>query len=284
MTSSCSSADDKVKTKDLATEVDWDKVIQISPHLKNLKYGANKYILLLSFFSPIHLIGIGLLVSLFLPTIIIGILSVVFVIYPLIRQILRYYDFLPTPYSKDIIRTSFTARCDGDFVVCLIGIRPNEANSFTKSFFKVGTAFRSMLAELESDSTSGYMGGDIYVGTNERKSTTLVVQYWRDYESLHKWTHTKAGVHMKTMLDYMKHGRFEGVNGVWHETYKVKDGEYEATYINMPPIGLALATRAVYEAKTNNGLERIQRRNKERKAQSETDVSETIIQESSAWY
>ena len=52
--------------------------------------------------------------------------------------------------------------------------------------------------------------------------------------------------------------------GVWHETYKVKDGEYETIYINMLPIGLALATLAIYQAKTNNGLERVQRQNKEK--------------------
>ena len=75
------------------------------------------------------------------------------------------------------------------------------------------------------------------------------------------------GIHVKTMLEYMKNDRVEGVHGIWHETYKVRDGEYETIYANMPPIGLALATQAVHEAKTNNGPERMERRKKEKEVQ-----------------
>ncbi|CAF3726859.1 unnamed protein product [Rotaria socialis] len=274
MASSYPFESNNMMTTDDNSENNWTRVIRIPAHLKSLKYGANKYVLLLSFFSPYHLIGIGLLASLFLPTIVITVLSVICVIYPLTKQILRYYNFLQTPYSTDIIRSTYTARCDGDFVVCLIGIRPNGANPFTKSFIEAGNAFRDMLAELESNPTLGYMGGDIYVGANDRKSTTLVVQYWRDYESLERWTHTKMGVHIKTMLAYMKNDRVNGINGVWHETYKVKDGQYEAIYLNMPPMGLALATQAVHEIKTNNASERIQRRIKEKQAQSMLNTPE----------
>jgi hypothetical protein len=63
------------------------------------------------------LVGAGILVSLLLSTIIAYALLVVFVIYPLIKQILRYFNYLPTPCSKDIIRTQYTARCDGDICV-----------------------------------------------------------------------------------------------------------------------------------------------------------------------
>ncbi|UJR19369.1 hypothetical protein I4U23_022498 [Adineta vaga] len=210
--------------------------------------------------------SIGLLLSLLLPTIIIGILSLVFLVYPLIKQILRYYNYLPIPYAKDIIRTTYSARCEGDFVVFLIGIRPNGANPFTKSFGDIGKAFQSMIAELESDSTLGYMGGDVYVGANERKSTLMYVQYWRSYEALQQWTHTKMGIHVKIVMEYMKSDRVEGVNGIWHETYKVRDGEYEAIYGNMPPIGLGLATQIVLETKTNNGAGRMKRRENEKQA------------------
>ncbi|UJR12526.1 hypothetical protein I4U23_016701 [Adineta vaga] len=179
---------------------------------------------------PHHLIGIGLLFSLFLPTNIIGILSLVFLIYPLIKQILRYYNYLPTSYAKDII-------------LFLIGIRPNGANPFTKSFGDIGRAFRNL-----------------YVGANERKSATMYVQYWRSYEALQRWTHTKMGIHVKAVMEYMKKDRFEGENGIWHETYKVRDGEYEAIYGNMPPIGLGLVTQIFPETKTNNGPGRMKQR------------------------
>jgi hypothetical protein len=254
-----------------STENSQDRVIPIPAHLKKTKYGFNQYLVLLSYFTPYHLIGLGLLASLFLPTTIIVALSLLLVIYPLVKQIMHYYDYLPTPYSQDIIHPPYSACCDGDFVVFLIGIRPNGTNPFTKSFSEVGKAFRSMIAELESDPTSGYMGGDVYVGANKRKSTVMTVQYWRNYEALQKWTHTKMGTHVRTVLAYMKKDRVEGVNGIWHETYKVRDGEYEAIYAHMPPIGLALATQAVHETKTNNGPERMKRREKERDAQTTTN-------------
>ncbi len=40
--------------------------------------------------------------------------------------------------------------------------------------------------------------------------------------------------------------------GIWHETYLVRAGEYEAIYGNMPPFGLGKAGRLVplAEAKT----------------------------------
>jgi hypothetical protein len=254
------------------TENNSDEIIPIPSHLKNGGYGINKYLLLLSYFSPFHLIAAGLFGSLFLPKIVIGGLSLVFFIYPLIKQILRYYNYLPTPYSKEIIRTMYSARYDGDFVVFLIGIRPNGANPFTQSFSRIGKAFKSMVEELEADPTLGYMGGDMYIGANSRKSATLHVQYWRDYESLQKWTHKRMSIHVKTMLEYMKTDQFEGVNGIWHETYKVRDGEYEAVYGNMPPIGLALATQAVHETKKNNGPGRMERRKKEREAKNLMDT------------
>lgn len=267
MTSSCPFEQNGTTEKDFVTENNLNKIVPFPPHLKKSKYGFNKYLVLLSFIHPYHLIGVGLLVSLLLPTIITVVLSIAFLIYPVVRQILRYYKYLPTPNSEYIIHEQYSARCTGDFVVFLIGIRPNSAFPLTKSFADVGKAFQDMIAELEADRTLGYMGGDAYVGANDRKSTVMTVQYWRSYEALQKWTHTKMGVHVKTMLEYMKQDRIEGLNGIWHETYKIRDGEYESIYAHMPPIGLALATQAIDEPKANNGPGRMARREQEKQAQ-----------------
>ncbi|CAF1321376.1 unnamed protein product [Adineta ricciae] len=257
----------EVMNETSSNDIVQDKSIPIPSHLKQSKYGFNAYLLLLQYVTPFHLIAMGLFLSLFLPTIIIAILSFAFFLYPLIKQVLRYYNYLPVPYSECIIRSTYSARCEGDFVVFLIGIRPNGANPLTKSFKDIGAAFQKMIAELEADRTLGYMGGDLYVSANSRKTATMYVQYWRSYEALQKWTHTRLGTHVKIMSEYMKTDRFEGVNGIWHETYKVRDGEYECIYGNMPPMGLALATQAVYETKLNNGSKRMQQRQKEKEAQ-----------------
>lgn len=259
--------------EEFSAEQDCTKAIPIPPHLKKAKYGFNRYLVPMSYFSPYHLIGLGLLVSLVLPTMITIALALLFFIYPLGKQIMRYYNYLPTPNSQYIIHPAYSARCNGDFVVFLIGIRPNGANPFTKTFTEVGNAFRSMVAELEADPSLGYMGGDLYVGANTRKSALMYVQYWRSYEALQSWTHKRMGIHMKIVMDYMKTDRLEGLNGIWHETYKVRDGEYEAIYAHMPPIGLALATQAFPETKNNNGAERMKRREKEKEAQAMTNNS-----------
>ena len=39
----------------------------------------------------------------------------------------------------------------------------------------------------------------------------------------------------------MKDVRYEGDVGIWHETFKVRAGEYESVYGNMPVMGLAAA-------------------------------------------
>ncbi len=57
-----------------------------------------------------------------------------------------------------------------------------------------------------------------------------------------------AGRRMTAEID----GDFVVFTGIWHETYLVRAGEYEAIYGNMPPFGLGRAGRLVplAEAKT----------------------------------
>jgi hypothetical protein len=46
--------------------------------------------------------------------------------------------------------------------------------------------------------------------------------------------------------------------GIWHETYRVRAGEYEAIYSGMPSHGLARAARQVpVEAATDSARQRI---------------------------
>jgi hypothetical protein len=39
----------------------------------------------------------------------------------------------------------------------------------------------------------------------------------------------------------VQQGGGSGDVGIWHETYKVRAGEYECVYVNMPRLGLAAA-------------------------------------------
>jgi hypothetical protein len=46
--------------------------------------------------------------------------------------------------------------------------------------------------------------------------------------------------------------------GIWHETYLVKAGEYEAVYGNMPPHGLGKAGRLVPVAEASSARSRLE--------------------------
>ena len=45
--------------------------------------------------------------------------------------------------------------------------------------------------------------------------------------------------------------------GIWHETFQVRAGEYEAVYGNMPPVGLGKIGRLVPVSESSSARERI---------------------------
>ena len=58
-------------------------------------------------------------------------------------------------------------------------------------------------------------------------------QYWRDYETLEKWT--RSDPHRQWWKKFLSDS---GGTGFWHETYSVRGG-FEAIYDDMPrPIGM----------------------------------------------
>ena len=75
-------------------------------------------------------------------------------------------------------------------------------------------------------------------------------QYWRDFESLERWTRSEP--HRTWWLNFL---RDSGGTGFWHETYSIQGG-IEAIYDDMPtPIGmmkfapLTIARGSVFSAR-----------------------------------
>jgi hypothetical protein len=68
---------------------------------------------------------------------------------------------------------------------------------------------------------------------------------------------------MKHMLDvwrqYWRRVGRGGRSGIWHETYLVRAGQYEAVYANMPPHGLGKAGRLVPASESSSARGRLQR-------------------------
>jgi hypothetical protein len=127
-----------------------------------------------------------------------------------------------------------TARIDGDFVVFLIGMRVNKPWKPHK-WFPVLVAMRPMLKELESDPSSGFLG----YSQGFLNGGPAIVQYWRSFEHLERYSRDPDARHMPAWRRFNQRVRGSGDVGIWHETYRVRDGEYEAIYGNMPEVGLA---------------------------------------------
>ena len=76
-------------------------------------------------------------------------------------------------------------------------------------------------------------------------SSRIIVQYWRSFEHLEAYARDTDQLHWPAWTDFNRRvGGSRGDVGIWHETYKVRAGEYECVYSGMPPFGLAKASRS----------------------------------------
>ena len=129
----------------------------------------------------------------------------------------------------------FTAQVEGDFVVFLIGMRFNKPWKIRK-WWPVAKAMPKMLRVIDTHPELGCLGYQQWIGR-----TTLVVQYWRSFDHLDGFARDKDLPHLAPGRQFNRAVRDSGDVGIWHETFKVRAGEYEAVYGNMPPFGLAAA-------------------------------------------
>lgn len=151
-----------------------------------------------------------------------------------------------------IMDSRATARIDGDFVVFLIGMRINKPWK-VHQWLPVSSAMPKMLKELETaPSEVGFLG---YTGLG----LTTIVQYWRSFDHLERYARNPEKHHWPAWVEFnrrMKNAR--GDVGIWHETYCVRAGEYEAVYSGMPLFGLAKAgSRAAVAADTDSARDRL---------------------------
>jgi hypothetical protein len=138
------------------------------------------------------------------------------------------------------IRTGrYGAEIDGDFVIFLIGPRLNSPRHVLASVRDLGgrrRGMQAMLSELTRHPEKGLLG--------YRMGFPVIVQYWRSFEQLEAFARDPGDLHRPTWLDWFRRDP-QGRTGIWHETYLVRAGEYEAIYDSVPEAGLAAAGRAV---------------------------------------
>lgn len=138
-----------------------------------------------------------------------------------------------------VLAERVTASIDGDIVVFLIGMRINRLWKIHK-WLPVALAMPRMVRELYADPSSGFLGAHAWFGI-----TTVMLQYWRSFDHLERYAKDRSQQHLPAWAAFNRAVGSSGDVGIWHETYRIRPGEYECIYNNMPAFGLAKATRVV---------------------------------------
>jgi hypothetical protein len=136
----------------------------------------------------------------------------------------------------EVLRGRHWARIDGDFVVFLIGARFQLRHPI-RTLRDLGgrRGMKYMLDRLTEQPEKGLLGYEF--------GFPLIVQYWRSFEHLEAFARNPDDPHAAAWRTYWKRVGSQPRSGIWHETYLVRSGEYEAVYANMPPFGLGKAGR-----------------------------------------
>ncbi len=138
---------------------------------------------------------------------------------------------------SNVIPGRYTAHIEGPFVVFIIGMRVNRFFAFRK-WVPTAMAMNPMLRTLFQHPEKGFLGAQTFL--NWRGVTVL--QYWRSFDDLERFARSKEEPHLSAWRRFNKAVGTDGSVGIWHETYQVASGQYEAVYNNMPIYGLANAT------------------------------------------
>ena len=128
----------------------------------------------------------------------------------------------------------FTANFTDPLVVFIIGMRINRLFRFGK-WVPVARAMGPMIEELASRPDSGFLGAETL---RQGFRTVLLVQYWRDFDSLETYARDREQKHWPAWLAFNKAIGSDGSVGIFHETYLVPANGYETIYGNMPDWGL----------------------------------------------
>jgi hypothetical protein len=144
----------------------------------------------------------------------------------------------------------WTAEIEGDFVVFLIGARFSKWKPW-QSFGDLGgkTGMKHMLDYLTAHPEKGLLGYQM--------GLPVIVQYWRSFDHLEAFAKDTSDPHLEPWRQFWRRVGKSGRTGIWHETYLVRAGEYEAIYGNMPPFGLGKASRVVKVSESSHARGRL---------------------------
>ena len=140
----------------------------------------------------------------------------------------------------EIIPERMAGHIEGDFVVFIIGARVNKWWKPHK-WLPVVRAMPRMIKELSAlpSEETGFLG---YTSLGPG----VLIQYWRSFDHLEAYARAHDKEHWPAWTQFNKRMKnTRGDVGIWHETYLVKDGQYEAIYGGMPRHGLGAAAELI---------------------------------------
>lgn len=140
-----------------------------------------------------------------------------------------------------VMRGRWTARPDGEFVVFIIGMRINQL-WMVHRWLPLIKAMAGMIRELLLRPELGFLGGKTWFGR-----TIVLIQYWQSFEDLENYAKARDLSHLPAWADFNRKIGNDGTVGIYHETYRIRPGQYENVFVNMPPTLLG-ACAALTEA------------------------------------
>jgi hypothetical protein len=144
--------------------------------------------------------------------------------------------------SDTIIQQRYTTQMDEPFVVFVIGMRVNKFWQVRKWAW-VAAQMGKMIPVLYQHPEKGFLGGETFY--TFAPLAVQMVSYWRSFDHLERFARSKDDPHLKSWQEFYKRVGMDGSVGIYHETYLVEPGKYEAVYANMPPFGLAKAANNI---------------------------------------
>jgi hypothetical protein len=138
--------------------------------------------------------------------------------------------------ASPVFRGRYTAHTDAPFVLFIIGMRINHLWRFWR-WLPTLMAMRPMLVELATHPEKGLLSTEFVFSLHG----PILIQYWRSFDDLDRFARSRSDPHLPAWTKFNRTAARDGSAGIFHETYLVQAGQYEALYGNMPRFGLAQA-------------------------------------------
>lgn len=139
--------------------------------------------------------------------------------------------------TEPIFPGRFTVPNSEGFVLFRIGMRFNGWRGGLTAL-RAFASMPGMLAEQRAHPELGML----WTATALSWPVIQITQIWRSFEELERYAKMPGGQHTRIWRWFNKLGRGGFDTGIWHETYRIAPGTYEAVYVNMPRYGIAAAT------------------------------------------